>query len=125
MSEITTLSQLLDGSHAIAPGDAEAITDGRTRWSWDEYRDQVARIAAILIDVGVEPGDRVGVHLAKSPFSFAAVHGTLRAGAVMVPLDALAPAAATNAVLIDAGQRGGKWAFHVNHAPMRLTARKP
>ena len=103
MTEIETLDNLLDTAVTIAGADTEAITDGRSRLSWGEYRDLAGRIATALLRSGVTPGDRVGVHLHKSVHSFASVHGVLRAGAVMVPLDALAPAAATNAVLRDAG----------------------
>jgi amino acid adenylation domain-containing protein len=49
-------------------------------------------VAAALIDAGVRPGDRVGVHLPKCVEMVAAVYGTMKAGAVYVPLDPKAPA---------------------------------
>jgi L-proline---[L-prolyl-carrier protein] ligase len=49
-------------------------------------------VAAALIDAGVRPGDRVGIHLSKCVEMVAAVYGTMKAGAVYVPLDPKAPA---------------------------------
>ncbi|MEM9466162.1 MAG: amino acid adenylation domain-containing protein [Actinomycetota bacterium] len=97
----TTLSELLE----VAPTDpdADALSDGTTRLTWAQYRDRVARTAAVLIDLGVAPGDRIGVHLPKSIDSFVTVHAVLRAGAAMVPLDAMAPPAATTTVIDEAG----------------------
>ncbi|MEM9202154.1 MAG: amino acid adenylation domain-containing protein [Actinomycetota bacterium] len=103
MSEITTLNQLVDQHRTASRGDELAVTDGQSRLTWNEYGDLIGRIATVLRELGVAPGDRVGVHLPKSVTSFAAAHGVLRAGAVIVPLDALAPPAATNAVVTDAG----------------------
>ena len=103
MTAIKTLDQLLDTAVDTAGAATDAITDGRNRLTWGEYRDLAGRLAGALLRSGVQPGDRVGVHLHKSVHSFASVHAVLRAGAVMVPLDALAPVAATRAVLDDAG----------------------
>ena len=44
----------------------------------------------------------MGVHLHKSVHSFVAVHAILRAGAVMVPIDPLAPVARVRSVVADA-----------------------
>ena len=68
-----------------------------------EYADRVARTAGSLVAVGVQPGDRVGIHLTKSVYSFVAVHAVLRGGAVVVPVDPLAPADLAGSVLRDAG----------------------
>ncbi|MEM8705491.1 MAG: amino acid adenylation domain-containing protein [Actinomycetota bacterium] len=98
---VSSLNELLDRAPAAA--DAEALIDGTQRLTWAAYRDRVARIAAVLQELGVERGDRVGVHLPKSVDSFAAVHGVLRAGAAVVPLDPMAPPANTATVVGEAG----------------------
>lgn len=101
-----TLAELVDADRLATLGvplDAPALTDGTTAWSWAEYVDLVARTAGALAGVGVERGDRVGVHLTKSVYSFVAVHAVLRAGAVMVPVDPLAPVDLAAGVLADAG----------------------
>ncbi|MEO0492958.1 MAG: amino acid adenylation domain-containing protein [Actinomycetota bacterium] len=95
-----TLNQLLDAAPAEA--DTEALTDGAQRLTWHAYRDRVARTAAVLVDLGVAPGDRVGVHLPKSVDSFVAVHAVLRTGAAIVPLDPMAPPANTATVVDEA-----------------------
>jgi amino acid adenylation domain-containing protein len=101
-----TLAELVDADRLEMLGvarDAPALTDGSTAVSWGGYVDLVARTAGALLAAGVAPGDRVGVHLAKSVHSFVAVHAVLRAGAVMVPVDPLAPVSHAAAVLTDAG----------------------
>ena len=100
------LSDLVDDAR-LGPGgldrDAPALDDGTATATWAEYVDRVARLAAVLIGAGVTPGDRVGIRLSKSVASFVAVHAVLRAGAVVVPVDPVAPAAHGAAVLTDAG----------------------
>ncbi|MEM9514467.1 MAG: amino acid adenylation domain-containing protein [Actinomycetota bacterium] len=82
--------------------DSTAITDGSASLSWREFDRRVGQLATVLMDGGVRRGDRVAVHLAKSVDSFCAVHAVLRAGAVMVPLDSLAPVTAVSTVAADA-----------------------
>ena len=48
-----------------------------------------ARIAGILRERGIEPGDRVGVMLPNVPYFPIAYFGILRAGAVVVPMNVL------------------------------------
>lgn len=100
----TVLSALLDRPASDRP-DALALTDGRSRLTWAEYRDDAAALAATLRRAGVAPGDRVGVHLPKSATAFVAVHAVLRAGAVVVPVDWFAPPAYAAEALGDAGVR--------------------
>src|SRR3954467_11697789 len=47
------------------------------------------RVAALLRDKGIEPGDRVGVMLPNVPYFAIAYYGVLRAGAVVVPMNVL------------------------------------
>jgi amino acid adenylation domain-containing protein len=49
------------------------------------------RVRDWLIAIGVTKGDRVGVYVRKSIDSYAAILGTMKAGAVYVPVDAAAP----------------------------------
>ncbi len=57
------------------------------------------RIALILAEHGVRPGDLVGLGLSRSAGYVAAMLGVLRAGAAYVPLDPAEPAARTRAAL--------------------------
>jgi amino acid adenylation domain-containing protein len=103
---LRTLADLVDRDRLDAIKvslDAQALTDTATSLSWGEYVGLVERTAGSLLAVGVQPGDRVGIHLAKSVYSFVAVHAVLRTGAVVVPVDPLAPADLVGSVLLDAG----------------------
>src|SRR3954466_8254734 len=48
-----------------------------------------ARVAALLRDKGLEPGDRVGIMLPNVPYFAVAYYGVLRAGGVVVPMNVL------------------------------------
>src|SRR5215216_3887337 len=48
-----------------------------------------ARVAALLADKGVEPGDRVGIMLPNVPYFGVIYYGVLRAGGVVVPMNPL------------------------------------
>ena len=97
------LGELLDRACARGGAGSPALSDGRVRLTWAEYRDRAARLAASMRAAGVGVGDRVAVHLPKSADSFVAVHAVLRAGAVVVPLDWFAPVEHLRSVLVDAG----------------------
>src|SRR5919107_1302366 len=56
--------------------------------SWDDYRRQADAVAAALIDLGIEPGDRVGLLSENRPAWLIADIAILSAGAVDVPLHA-------------------------------------
>ncbi len=69
--------------------------------SWAELDQRTAQLAEVLRVNGIEHQDRVGIYLHKSIESLIAVHGVLRSGAAYVPLDPLAPASITAAILED------------------------
>jgi long-chain acyl-CoA synthetase len=48
-----------------------------------------ARVAGLLAERGVQPGDRVGVMLPNVPYFAAVYYGVLRAGGVVVPMNVL------------------------------------
>src|ERR1700754_4264356 len=47
------------------------------------------RIAGLLKDKGVQPGDRVGIMLPHVPYFAVVYYGVLRAGGVVVPMNVL------------------------------------
>ena len=100
-SVATSLSSLLSDAAGTDAG-AEALIGLTERYTWRDYERASAAVAGRLIDAGVEPGDRVGVGFAKDARSFIAVHGILRAGAVVVPIDPLAPPLVARTVIEDA-----------------------
>lgn len=102
LSDLVAHSRLASGE--LDPT-ADAITDGSIALNWAEYVDRVSRVATVLSHAGVRAGDRVAVRLPKSADSFVAAHAVVRVGGVFVPIDPLAPAAVTAAVIADAGAR--------------------
>ena len=61
------------------------------------------QLANLLIDIGVQPGDRVGLFCGKSIELPVAVFGTLAAGAAYVPLDPTLPPARVESLIADCG----------------------
>ena len=57
--------------------------------TYAELDERSARLAALLVDRGLEPGDRVGVMLPNVPEFPIAYYGVLRAGGVVVPMNVL------------------------------------
>ncbi|MGV9804935.1 long-chain-fatty-acid--CoA ligase [Micromonospora chersina] len=85
---MTNLAQNLADS-AARDGAAPAIRLGDTVLSFAQLEAASARVAGLLRDRGVRPGDRVGVMLPNVPQFAAAYYGILRAGAVVVPMNVL------------------------------------
>jgi len=80
------------------------LIDGR----WYRYRDVddvSARFANALVDLGVEPGDRVAVQVEKSIEAIMLYLGTIRAGAVFLPLNTAYTAAEIEYFVGDAEPR--------------------
>ncbi|MFG3301820.1 long-chain fatty acid--CoA ligase [Micromonospora chersina] len=85
---MTNLAQNLAAS-AARDGAAPAIRLGDAVLSFAQLDAASARVAGLLRDRGVQPGDRVGIMLPNVPQFAAAYYGILRAGAVVVPMNVL------------------------------------
>lgn len=83
---IYLLPQTILESAARTP-QKEAFVCGRDRLTFGETADKIRQLAAVLTDLGVERGDRVGVYLNRSIETTIALHGIMLAGAAYVPLD--------------------------------------
>jgi acyl-CoA synthetase (AMP-forming)/AMP-acid ligase II len=85
--------------------DAEAVVDGRHRWSYAELRDRsVAAVRAVLA-AGIEPGDRVALWAPNgAPWIVAAI-GILGARAVLVPISTRLTGPEVAHVLTSSGAR--------------------
>ena len=70
------------------PGGAVFIelVDG-IRWSYSDFLNETARVANALVSLGIQPGDRVAAQVDKSVSAVALYLGTIRAGAVFLPLN--------------------------------------
>jgi long-chain acyl-CoA synthetase len=82
------LASLLTESAGRSPG-AAAIRLGEAELSYGDLDDGSARLATLLHEKGVQPGDRVGVMLPNVPEFPIAYYGVLRAGAIVVPMNVL------------------------------------
>ncbi len=78
---------------AAARPDSVAVVSGSRSLSYGELDARANQLARLLDDLGVRPGDRVGLYLDKSIESVVGVYGVLKAGAAYVPLDPGSPVA--------------------------------
>ena len=74
---------------AAEHGDRPALKLDDTVVTYAQLDDGSARVAALLRDKGVEPGDRVGIMLPNVPYFGVVYYGILRAGGVVVPMNPL------------------------------------
>jgi long-chain acyl-CoA synthetase len=82
------LASILTASAERSP-DSPAIRLGGLELSYSELDERSARLAALLREKGLQPGDRVGVMLPNVPEFPVAYYGVLRAGAIVVPMNVL------------------------------------
>ena len=102
------MSQNLAGSlraNAMARPDEPALRYGRRRMSFSELERSCERVARLLRERGVGPGDRVGVMLPNVPEFAIAYYGALMAGAVVVPMNVLLKRREVSFVLGDCGAK--------------------
>jgi len=85
------LQHLLSESAARNP-DALAVRFQSEALTYGELDAKSNQLAHALIEAGVAPGDRVGIHLDKSLASILSVFGILKAGGCYVPVDVNSPA---------------------------------
>ena len=85
------LQQLLEISAKQYP-DREAVIYKNSSITYRELEEVSNQLARVLSSYGISRGDRVGIYLNKLIEAVVAIFGILKAGAVYVPLDPLAPA---------------------------------
>ncbi|MFF5173343.1 amino acid adenylation domain-containing protein [Micromonospora sp. NPDC000089] len=100
----TTVLDLFAAAVAAGP-DAPAAVNGTGTLTYAGLDRAAGQVTAALRDVGVVPGDLVGVCLDRTVELVAVLIGVLRAGAAYVPLDPAHPTARLTAVLHDTGAR--------------------
>jgi amino acid adenylation domain-containing protein len=74
-------------------------------YTWADVERRTRSLAATLRERGIRPGDRVAIARRKTHESIEAVHGILRCGGVVVPIDPQAPPALARTVVTDSGAR--------------------
>jgi long-chain acyl-CoA synthetase len=73
--------------------------------TYAELDDASARVAGLLAEMGLEPGDRVGIMLPNVPYFPMVYFGVLRAGGVVVPMNVLLKERETAFSLSDPGAK--------------------
>jgi long-chain acyl-CoA synthetase len=94
LARIVTDSAARSSGHPALKLSEEVVTYGQL----DEL---VARCAALLRSLGVEPGDRVGVMVPNVPQFAVAYYGVLRCGGIVVPMNILLKGRETTFYLSD------------------------
>src|SRR6202041_135865 len=85
---MTSLSANLVASKNRNP-DRVALRCDDLQFTFAEFAAAAARVATLLEQSGVEPGDRVGVMLPNTPAFAIAFYGIIYRGAVAVPMNPL------------------------------------
>jgi len=98
------LHQIVDLSAERQPDKTAFSHTGRSI-SYEALLVRANNLAAVLVDAGVEPGDRVELMLPKSLETAISVYGCLKAGGVVVPLDSQSPAERLATIIGDSGIR--------------------
>lgn len=116
------IHHLLQESAARLPG-AVAVVDGDRSMTYAELDERSSRLANLLVHLGVERGERVGLYLDKSLEAVIGIYAVLKTGAAYVPLDAAAPPARLGYIAADCGlrclltglEKAGGWSGLVEH----------
>src|SRR3954454_966140 len=83
-----SLAQLLTET-AARHGDRIALRLDDAELNYTAFQEGASRVAGLLKDRGVQPGDRVGLMLPNVPYFPVIYYGILRAGGVVVPMNVL------------------------------------
>ncbi len=97
----TGIHQYLHDSARRSPDKVAVEEAGGGSISYRELDGLSDRMRDRLVQLGVRPGDRVGIWVRKSIDSLAAIFGALKAGAAYVPVDPGAPPARNGGILAD------------------------
>ena len=90
---------------AVAHPDGVAVRTREVSLTYRALWDDARRYAAVLVQRGVRPGDRVGVLVPNVPQFLPVYYGALCAGAVVVPVQAMLRADEIRYLLDDSGAR--------------------
>ncbi|MGC4962190.1 long-chain-fatty-acid--CoA ligase [Gordonia sp. DT101] len=85
---MTNLSENLTAAANARP-DATALICGDSKLSYDEFDRAAAKTATLLAELGIDPGDRVGLMLPNTPAFAVLFYGIARRGAIAVPMNPL------------------------------------
>ncbi|HHW11470.1 MAG TPA: long-chain fatty acid--CoA ligase [Firmicutes bacterium] len=81
-----TLGQVLHETSRKYP-DHTAFIYLDQKWTYREFNALVSKMANVLIELGLNPGDTAGIYLPNSPQFLIAYYGILRSGGIAVPIN--------------------------------------
>ncbi len=87
--------------NAAQYGDAPAVIDGSTTWTWHDLDSIADAVAAELYAAGVQPHDRIALLARSNAAAIAFLHGAARARVVVFPLNERLSAAELSAFLAE------------------------
>lgn len=90
---------------AQAHPESVALSQGTTELSFDNVLQQSNALASILLENGVQPGDRVAIFSRRSNLAVIAILATLRVRAAYVPIEAATPQSRLQYVIEDSKAR--------------------
>lgn len=94
-----------DRTALVLVSDAAAPPEAAEQWTFAELDDAVRRVAAGLLGIGLEPGDRVMIRLGNTS-DYALLHfGAMAAGLVSLPASAQLTSEEAHFLLADSGAR--------------------
>jgi amino acid adenylation domain-containing protein len=83
--------------------DKETVVFGENSITYAELERRSSQLASSLLKWGIKKGDRVGILLKKSIESIISLFGIMKAGAIYVPIDPLAPANRSKYIIRNCG----------------------
>jgi long-chain acyl-CoA synthetase len=98
LASLLTDSAKRDADHVAVKLDDAELTYG-------QVEEGSARVAGVLREKGVEPGDRVGIMLPNVPYFPVCYYGVLRAGCIVVPMNVLLKRREVKFYLEDSGAK--------------------
>jgi long-chain acyl-CoA synthetase len=101
---MTNLATNLSASAAARPS-AVALKCEGFELTYAQFDDAAARFATHLADIGIEPGDRVGIMLPNTPAFAVVFYGIMRRGAIAVPMNPLLKAREIEFYLANTGAK--------------------
>ena len=100
----TNLAALLTET-ASRHGDRPALKLDDNVVTYETLNEGAARVAGLLKQKGLQPGDRVGIMLPNVPYFAMVYYGVLRAGGVVVPMNVLLKPREVSFYLSDSGAK--------------------
>ncbi len=101
----TSLVELLRQSVEKAPSNEALVEVGGERLTYRELWDRAAKVAGGLCELGIQPGDRVAIHLGNGIKWCLAFFGAQMAGAIVVPVNTRFTEPEVAYVVNDSGSR--------------------